>query len=109
MLFLDAPGRTRLRTLVSKAFAPKAVDGLEPRIRGFPDRCWAASRTRPASVSCTGMESRVAVLSAEGRSVRGESTIRSHVKQLFARHGLSRPAELVRLVLALAGAPEPRR
>ena len=28
MLFLDAPGRTRLRTLVNKAFTPKAVDDL---------------------------------------------------------------------------------
>ena len=40
---------------------------------------------------------------------RGESTIRSHVKHMFARHGLSRQAELVRLVLSLAGAPETRR
>ena len=58
----------------------------------------------------------VAVLLAEGMTVRevavatgrGESTIRSHVKHMFARHGLSRQAELVRLVLSLAGAPEPR-
>ena len=40
---------------------------------------------------------------------RGESTIRSHVKEMFAKHGLSRQAELVRLVLSLAGAPESRR
>ena len=58
----------------------------------------------------------MAVLLAEGMSVRGvaaatgrgESTIRSHVKHMFARHGLSRQADLVRLVLSLAGAPEPR-
>ena len=69
-----------------------------------------------AALGLTGMESRVAVLLAEGMSVReiaaatgrGESTIRSHVKHMFARHGLSRQAELVRLVLSLAGAPEPR-
>ena len=56
----------------------------------------------------------MAVLLAEGMSVReiaaatgrGESTIRSHVKHMFARHGLSRQADLVRLVLSLAGAPE---
>ncbi len=68
------------------------------------------------ALGLTGMESRVAVLLAEGMSVRevaaatgrGESTIRSHVKHMFARHGLSRQADLVRLVLSLAGAPEPR-
>ena len=70
-----------------------------------------------AALGLTGMESRVAVLLAEGMNVRevaaatgrGESTIRSHVKQMFAKHGLSRQAELVRLVLSLAGAPESRR
>ena len=82
-----------------------------------------ASQTRidpavaTAALGLTGMESRVAVLLAEGMNVRevaaatgrGESTIRSHVKQMFAKHGLSRQAELVRLVLSLAGAPESRR
>ena len=55
-------------------------------------------------------------LMAEGLTVReiaaatgrGESTIRSHVKHMFAKHGLSRQADLVRLVLALGGAPESR-
>ena len=69
-----------------------------------------------AALGLTGMESRVAVLLAEGMSVReiaaatgrGESTIRSHVKHMFAKHRLSRQADLVRLVLSLAGAPEPR-
>ena len=69
-----------------------------------------------AALGLTGMESRVAVLLAEGMSVReiaaatgrGESTIRSHVKNMFAKHELSRQAELVRLVLSLAGAPEHR-
>ncbi len=69
-----------------------------------------------AALGLTGMESRVAALLAEGMSVReiaaatgrGESTIRSHVKHMFARHGLSRQADLVRLVLSLAGAPESR-
>ena len=35
MLFLDPPDHTRLRALVNKAFTPKAVDDLEPRIRGI--------------------------------------------------------------------------
>ena len=63
----------------------------------------------------TGMESRVAVMLAEGLSVREiaralgrkESTVRLHVKHIFAKHDLSRQAELVRLVLSLTGAPEP--
>ena len=62
----------------------------------------------------TGMESQVAVLLAEGMSVREiaaatgrkESTIRSHLKHMFTKHGLSRQAELVRLVSSLAGVPE---
>ena len=68
------------------------------------------------ALDLTGMESRVAVLLAEGMSVgqiaaatgRKESTIRSHVKHMFTKHGLSRQVDLVRLVLALAGVPEPR-
>ena len=63
------------------------------------------------------MESRVAVLLAEGKNVREvasatgrrESTIRTHLKHMFAKHGLTRQADLIRLVLALAGAPESRR
>ena len=70
-----------------------------------------------AALGLTGTESRVAVLLAEGLNVREvaaatgreESTIRSHVKHMFAKHGLSRQADLVRLVLSLAGAPESRR
>ena len=70
-----------------------------------------------AALDLTVMEGRVAVLLARGMSVREtaaatgrkESTIRSHVKHIFAKHGLSRQAELVRLVLLLAGAPEARR
>ena len=69
-----------------------------------------------AGLDLTGMQSRVAVLLAQGMSVpeiaaatgRGESTIRSHVKHAFARHGLRRQAELVRLVRSLATTPETR-
>ena len=67
-----------------------------------------------AVLDLTGMESRIAVLLAQGMSVRQiatatgrkESTIRSHVKHMFAKHGLSRQAQLVQLVRSLAGAPE---
>ena len=62
-------------------------------------------------------ESRVAVLLAEGKTVRDvaaatgrlESTIRTHVKHMFAKHRLSRQADLVRLVRSLAGVPKSRR
>ena len=68
------------------------------------------------ALGLTGMESQVAVLLAEGRSVaqiavafgRKESTIRTHVKHIFAKHGLTRQVDLVRLVLSLAGVPETR-
>ena len=69
-----------------------------------------------AALGLTRMESRVAVSLAQGMSVREiatatgrkESTIRSHVKRILAKHGLTRQAEMVRLVGSLAGAPEPR-
>ena len=82
-----------------------------------------ASQTRidpvlaAGALGLTGMESRVAVLLAEGMNVREiaaamgrrESTIRTHVKHMFSKHRLSRQADLVRLVLSLSGAPESRR
>ena len=67
-----------------------------------------------AALGLTRMESQVAVSLAQGMSVREiatatgrkESTIRSHVKHILAKHGLTRQAEMVRLVRSLAGAPE---
>ena len=69
------------------------------------------------TLGLTGMEARVAVLLAQGLSVakiaatmgRTESTIRSHVKHMLAKHRFSRQADLVRLVQALSGSPEARR
>lgn len=37
MLFLDPPEHTRLRSLVQKAFTPRAVDRMAPRIREIAD------------------------------------------------------------------------
>ena len=115
-----------------KAQAPLVLEIHPVRKMGTDYRGWpvgalvlvvdAAARPRvdPAvaaeALGLTGMESRVAVLLAEGMTVRdvaaamgrGESTIRSHVKHMFAKHGLSRQADLVRLVLAVGGAPESR-
>ena len=82
-----------------------------------------ASQTRidpavaAAALGLTRMESQVAVRLAQGMSVREiaaatgrrESTIRSHVKHMFAKHGLSRQVDLVRLVSSLAGSPESQR
>lgn len=59
----------------------------------------------------TRAESQVAVLLARGMTVREVaattgrrlSTVRSHVKHMFTKHGLNRQADLVRLVRALAG------
>ena len=38
MLILDPPDHTRLRALVTKAFTPRTVEALEPRIRGVLGR-----------------------------------------------------------------------
>ena len=70
-----------------------------------------------ATLDLTPMESRVAVWLAEGKTVRDiaramgrtEHTIRWHMKNIFNKHDISRQFELVQLVLALAGLPEPRR
>ena len=37
MLFADPPDHTRLRRLVSKAFTPKAIEGMRPRIASIVD------------------------------------------------------------------------
>ena len=79
---------------------------------GRPPRLDPALVARPLRL--TPAESQVAALLADGKTVRDialatgrlESTIRSHVKHMFAKHGLSRQADLVRLVLSLASAPE---
>ena len=68
-----------------------------------------------SALDLTAMESRVAVLLAQGMTVRQiaaaagrkESTVRSHVKHVFAKHGISRQADLVRLVRSLAGTGPP--
>ena len=70
-----------------------------------------------AGLGLTPMESRVAVLLAEGKSLREvaaatgrkATTIRWHLRQIFAKLGIARQAELVRLVLSLAGAAHVRR
>ena len=70
-----------------------------------------------AGLGLTPMESRVAVLLTEGKSLREvaaatgrkATTIRWHLRQIFAKRGIARQAELVRLVLSLGGAAHVRR
>ena len=100
--------------------------GREARFRGWPVAALAllAEPARGVAIDpdlaaallgLTPMESRVAVMLAEGLRVREiatamkreESTIRYHVKQIYAKRGLKREAELVRLVQSLAGAAAP--
>ncbi|MDE0004808.1 MAG: helix-turn-helix transcriptional regulator [Rhodospirillaceae bacterium] len=64
-----------------------------------------------AALDLSPAESRVAVLLAQGRTVRevaaatgrSENTIRWHVRQIFAKHGLTRLGQLASLVRSLAG------
>ena len=68
-----------------------------------------------AALGLTPAESRVAVLLAEGRTVRdiaaatgrSEKTVRWHVQQIFEKRGISRQIDLVRQVLSLDGGPDP--
>ena len=95
--------------LVRPDRAARGGAGLEP---GRHPRLDPALVARPLRL--TPAESQVAAWLADGKTVRDialatgrrESTIRSHVKHMFAKHGLSRQADLVRLVLSLASAPE---
>lgn len=62
-----------------------------------------------STLGLTAAESRVAVLLAEGRTVpqiadlmeRAESSIRTHIKRMHRKLGVSRRADLVRLVLSV--------
>ncbi len=65
----------------------------------------------------TPMESRVAALRAEGKTVgeiasatgRRVNTIRTHARHIFRKLGITRQVDLVRLVPSTAGAPRTRR
>jgi hypothetical protein len=46
MLFLDPPAHTRLRHLVNKAFTPRMVEGLRPRIERIADELLDAAAGR---------------------------------------------------------------
>lgn len=70
-----------------------------------------------AILGLTKAESELAVLLAQGKTIReiaaatgrGVTTLRWHLKHIFAKHGLSRQIDLVHLVNALDAVPGPRR
>ena len=70
-----------------------------------------------ATLGLTPAESQIAVLLADGHSLRdiaiatgrSDNTIRWHSKRIFSKTNISRQGELVRLVLALADMPQGRR
>ena len=110
------PGRPRLRLHVSpvgprhKTFGVRGVAALalvvdpEKELEIDPHRVVALLGLTPA-------ESRVAALLAEGMRVpdiavavgRQEGTVRWSLKRIYRKQGISRQAELVRLVLTTAG------
>ena len=106
MLHVSPVGRREADFPIGRVAALVLV--VDPADGAAIDRAVAA-----VALDLTGMESRVAVLLAQGVSVsqiattagRKESTIRSLVKREFAKHGLSRQTELMVLVRSLAGAP----
>ena len=69
------------------------------------------------ALGLTVSESRVAVSLAEGKTVqdivaetrRQESTVRTLIRRIYDKHGITRQADLVRLVLSLAELSRPRR
>ena len=70
-----------------------------------------------AVLGLTPTETRIALLLAEGRTVRqiaastgrGYSTVRTHLKHMFAKLGVSRQIEVAQAVLALSSFPGDRR
>ena len=83
-------------------------------VRELPERPSIDVKTVARILNLTGMESRIAVMLTEGKNVpniakelgRKENTIRHHVKKMFAKHNISRQAELIDLVRPLSGAPK---
>ncbi len=112
---------TGLARLVLHA-SPVADRQVDARPRGVAALVLVADPSRRARIDpgmasallgLTPAESQVAAMLAEGRTVpeiaretgRRENTVRWHIKEIFARHGLSRHAELIRLVLSLPDIP----
>ena len=124
MLIRRPSGRPGLTLHVSPVRLPQMAFG-PPDVATLVLVVDAANRPRVDAgrlagiLGLTAAESRVAALLARGRTVRDiavasgrqESTIRSHLKQIHRKLGVSRRADLVRLVLSAGVLPDspPRR
>ena len=83
---------------------------IEPGSRSHVDSGMVA-----AMLGLTPAEGRVAALLGAGHTVRRialmtgtkESSVRSHMKRIYSKRGISRQADLVRLVLSIAGPVPP--
>ena len=114
---------SRLQVHVSPAVAGEAAGGETGRIGALVVVIDPASRLHldaevlGALLDLTPAESYVAASLVEGRSARdiaaetGRSvtTVKWHIRHIFAKHGLSGQADLVRLALSLADVPGVRR
>ena len=91
----EGPRGTRLGALV-------LVDDPEARSSIDPERLGAALRLTPA-------ESQIAVLLAQGKRIdavaaltgRSRTTVKWHIRHIYAKHGLSRQPDLAQLVASL--------
>ena len=121
MTIRRSPGRRRLVVHISPV-TPRQAEFSAQRIAALaliiePGSHPQIDAGHVASVlGLTPAESRVAVWLAEGRTVREiatetrrqESSVRWLIKQVYNKQGISRQADLVRLVLSLAGSQPPR-
>ena len=81
-----------------------------------PERRWRVDPGRLGAIlGLTSAESQIAAMLAEGKTIRDiaaatgrrETTVKWHVRHVFSKLGVSRQADLVRLVLAVSDFPEP--
>ena len=115
-------GQPRLLLHVSPV-ADRALDDRTRRVAALALVVEPGSRVRidrgmvAAILGLTPSETEVAVLLAEGHTVRDiawttgrrEGTVRWHIKHIFNKHGFNRQLELVQLVLSLAAVPDSER
>lgn len=121
MLVRDSTRRPRLAVHV-KPVVNREVDVVSRRVAALvlivdpTDRVRIDPILLQEALGLTPAEAEIAVLLAQGRTVRqiaaatgrGYSTVRTHLKHMFAKLGVSRQLEVAQLVLALASLPPPR-
>ena len=118
MILGRLPGRPHLVLHLSPV-ADRQLDIRARRVAALALVVEPGSRLRidrnlvAAILDLTPAETEVAVLLAEGNTVRDiasatgrrESTVRWHIKHIFNKHGINRQLELVQLVLSLGAIP----